>query len=52
MAISCPNCKRVFADDSSYRNHLPCSSASRGGEEDLAKFGQQETVKEGGTGER
>ena len=37
MAISCPNCKQVFDNESSYQNHLPCSSATRGGKEDLRK---------------
>ena len=42
MAISCPSCKRVFSDESSYKAHLPCHGVTRGGREDLQKFSETE----------
>jgi len=50
MAISCPNCKQIFDDESSYQSHLPCSLATDVGKEDLQKSKYGEAVDD--TGER
>jgi len=51
MAISCPNCKQIFDDESSYKSHLPCTAATHGGKEDIQKSEYGEAVSDD-TGER